>query len=264
MKYKPAKEAFTAQSDIFDSTYSSSLITNYKRKRVRAMMNKILPSKADILEINAGTGEDAIYFAQKGHKVHATELSDGMFKNLNQKVKTKGLKDQISTEQLDYHNLKDSNQNKYDVIFSNFGGLNCTNKIAEVLKQMPPYLKEGGKICLTIMPPLSLWEWLSIFKGNFKLALRRFKKNGTKSHIEGKYFLSWYHKPKTIQKILAKECNLMELEGLCVFAPPVHYERHFIKYEGIFNFLVSLEEKLCRIYPFNSIGDYYIIVLEKK
>src|SRR5437879_132545 len=78
--------AFSMQSGIFDDLYSSNTIINYKRECVRNHVLKYLKPGSSILELNSGTGADAIFFAGKGHKVHATDISTGMQQQLMQKV----------------------------------------------------------------------------------------------------------------------------------------------------------------------------------
>ena len=68
-----AERAFSKQSAIFDELYSSNLIIQYKRQRVRDHVQQFIRSGSNMLELNAGTGEDAIWLAERGHHVHATE-----------------------------------------------------------------------------------------------------------------------------------------------------------------------------------------------
>ena len=75
---KVAASAFNKQAPVFDELYSSNTIIQYKRKRVRDHVLKYIPASGNILELNAGTGEDAVYFARAGHTVHATDISEGM------------------------------------------------------------------------------------------------------------------------------------------------------------------------------------------
>src|SRR5690348_12801806 len=93
-----AAEAFTRQSSIFDEIYSANTIIQYKRDRVRTHVESFLNPNSNILELNAGTGEDAIYFAQKGHHVHATDISEGMQTELKKKRDIAGLHSSISAE----------------------------------------------------------------------------------------------------------------------------------------------------------------------
>src|SRR5712675_2024686 len=93
-----AASAFTEQSAIFDELYSSNTIVNYKRKRVRDHVLKLLAPGSSILELNAGTGDDAIFFAKQGFIVHATDISTGMQEMLIKKVAAAKLDSKISHE----------------------------------------------------------------------------------------------------------------------------------------------------------------------
>src|SRR5258708_30535370 len=99
-------DAFTGQAPIFDDLYSSDTIINYKRERVRNHVLKYLRTGSSILELNSGTGEDAIFFAGKGHRVHATDISPGMQEQLMLKVQKHKLTAMVSNDLCSYTNLK--------------------------------------------------------------------------------------------------------------------------------------------------------------
>ncbi|HKB43548.1 MAG TPA: hypothetical protein VKC90_04135, partial [Chitinophagaceae bacterium] len=61
--HEQAAAAFSKQASVFDHIYGNDTIIQYKRKRVRDHLMKFLPPQSDILELNAGTGDDAVYFA---------------------------------------------------------------------------------------------------------------------------------------------------------------------------------------------------------
>ena len=92
-----AAAAFSNQSVIFDEIYSGNTIIQYKRERVRQHVMQYLKPGNAILELNSGTGEDAIWFAQHGFSVHATDISAGMQQQLKQKLNALQLQDKIST-----------------------------------------------------------------------------------------------------------------------------------------------------------------------
>ncbi|HUR10283.1 MAG TPA: class I SAM-dependent methyltransferase, partial [Flavitalea sp.] len=165
------KVAFDRQAPVFDSLYANDEIICYKRQRVREHVLKHIKKKSSILELNAGTGDDALFFARQGHSVYATDLSPEMFCIRQEKVKQSGLEHVITNEICSYtelHNLH--NKGPFDLIFSNFAGLNCTNKLPSVLKDLIPLVKPGGLITLVLLPPFCLWETLLFFKGKWKTA----------------------------------------------------------------------------------------------
>jgi 2-polyprenyl-3-methyl-5-hydroxy-6-metoxy-1,4-benzoquinol methylase len=62
---------------VFDEIYERNTIIQYKRERVRRHLLDFLPDHASILELNAGTGDDATWLARQGYRVHATDISMG-------------------------------------------------------------------------------------------------------------------------------------------------------------------------------------------
>lgn len=261
-----AATAFSRQAAIFDDIYSGNKIVQYKRERVRNHVNRFLTPGSHILELNAGTGEDAIYFAQQGHFVHATDISTGMQERLAKKVRLANLTDNISRDICSFTQLDQlKNKGPYNHIFSNFAGLNCTEELDKVLLSFSPLLKEDGVITLVILPKFCLWETLLLFKGKFKTAFRRFfSKKGRKAHIEGAYFSCWYYNPSYVTKHLKDSFDLLAIEGLCTIVPPSYIENFAEKHPRLFNRLKKIENKLKGYWPWRLMGDYYIITLRKR
>jgi len=258
--------AFSRQSAIFDQLYSENKIVQYKRQRVRDHLKQYILPGNFILELNSGTGQDAIWLAQQACKIHATDISAGMQEVIQEKIKTEGLDDFISYELCSFTQLEDLQQKgPYDMIFSNFAGLNCTGELDRVLASFPALLKPGGTITLVLLPGFCLWEFLLIFKGKFKTALRRFfSRDGRRAHLENTVFKCWYYNPSYITDFLKTEFDLLSIEGLCTFVPPSYIENFARKYPKLFEKLHRMEDVYKNAWPWKYIGDYYIISLRKK
>jgi ubiquinone/menaquinone biosynthesis C-methylase UbiE len=99
--------AFNLQSAIFDDLYQGNTIIQYKRERVRSHVLGHLPANSSILELNSGTGEDAVFFGKKGFRVHATDLSEGMLKVLLRKTTDNQLEDRVSQERCSFTELSE-------------------------------------------------------------------------------------------------------------------------------------------------------------
>ena len=260
-----AEAAFTRQSAVFDEYYSRNTIISYKRDRVRQHVLKYMAPDASILELNAGTGEDALFFAQQGFKVHATDISAGMQRELKQKIRGNKLDDKVGTEVCSFTQLdRLENKGPYDLIFSNFAGLNCTGELDKVLASFDGLLKPGGVVTLVILPKFCLWELLLLFKGKFRTAFRRFfSKAGRKAHVEGVIFKCWYYNPSYIIKRLKNKFKVLGVEGLCTILPPSYIEGFAEKHSAAYRFLKEKEDTLKSGWPWRYIGDYYIISLRK-
>ena len=258
--------AFNKQAPVFDEIYSGNTIVQYKRRRVREHVQQFLNPASRILELNAGTGEDAIYFAEQGHWTHATDISAGMQSRLAEKVKQHQLETKVTHELCSFTNLANlRQQGPYDLVFSNFAGLNCTNELEKVLRSFKPLLKDNGVVTLVLLPKFCLWETALVLKGKFKTAFRRFfGSHGRKARIEDEYFLCWYHNPSYVKQNLKGDFEVISVEGLCTFVPPSYIENFAEKHPAAFKRLVALENKWKTKWPWKSIGDYYIISLRKK
>ena len=151
------------------------------------------------------------------------------------------------------------------MIFSNFGGLNCTGELQEILRSFHSFVKPGGFVSLVIIPNFCLWEALLLLKGQFKTATRRFfASNGRRAHVEGVNFRCWYYNPRFVIKNLGDQFELIKLEGLCTLVPPSYMEGFAEKHPRLYRFLSAKEDKLKARWPWRNIGDYFIISLRKK
>lgn len=261
-----AAHAFTMQAPVFDELYGGDKIVQYKRDRVRNHVLQYLRPQARILELNSGTGEDAIFFANAGHSVHATDVSAGMQEQLKEKVIKAGLTDKVSCEMCSFTTLDNLQDNDpYDLIFSNFAGLNCTNELDVVLQSFDKLLKPGGIVTLVVLPKFCLWETLLVFKGKFQTAFRRFfSSKGRNAKVNGLAFICWYHSPGYIIDQLKQKYNLLELEGLCTIVPPSYIQYFAESHPKTFAYLVKKENRYKSGWPWKYIGDYYIISFRKK
>ena len=261
-----ASLAFGRQSGTFDEIYGNDKAIIYKRGRVREHIGEFVAANASILELNSGTGEDAIYFAKQGHTVHATDISEEMQDILREKAEREGLMTKITTEKCSFTELELlQNQGPYDFVFSNFAGLNCTPRLEKVLDSIFYLLKPGGHATLVLLPKFCIWESLLLFKGKFRTAFRRFAgRKGARAHIDGQYFRCWYYNPGQIRKHLRGSFDVVKLEGLCTLVPPSYIQNFEIRHPRIYKFLAKMESKWKASWPWSVIGDYYIITLKKR
>jgi len=261
-----AAAAFSAQSVYFDELYSANEIIRYKRERVRNHLLKYLKPQSQILELNAGTGEDAIFLARLGHHVHATDIAAGMQEKLIQKVKNAALEGTISAECCSFDALDTlHSKGPYDCLFSNFAGLNCTGDLRQVLQSFEGLLKPDGIVVLVILPKFCLWESLLVFRGRFKTAFRRFfSDQGRSAKIDRTHFTCWYYNPRFIRHILKDKFSVLELEGLCTVVPPSYIELFPAKYPVVYGWLCKIEARLKNKWPWKTIGDYYILSFRKR
>jgi ubiquinone/menaquinone biosynthesis C-methylase UbiE len=270
-----AAVAFSKQSSVFDQLEKDNGILQWMRKQVHDHCLQFFKTGDSILELNCGTGIDAIFFAEQGMHVHATDMSEGMLNELKKKIEMKNLQEKISVQQCSFTELTSIllsptsfasamlSVKKFDHIFSDFGGLNCEKNIEGVISQFKDLLKQGGTVTLVIMPPFCPWEISLLLKGNFKTAFRRFKRNGTASNVEGIHFNTFYFTPSRLIKAFGRDYQLLGLRGLACLIPPPYLENFPKRYPKIFGTLKRMDQKLNHTFPFNHWADHFIITVKR-
>jgi SAM-dependent methyltransferase len=254
-------KAFSKQSVHYDEHDASNLILKSWREQVYNHANQFINSTDRILELNAGTGIDALHFTQLGHSVLATDLSDGMIQQIQSKIRLHNLQQRLSCLQLSYDQLDKLNGQKFDFVFSNFGGLNCIDNLAKVTQHLPQILNEKAYVTWVIMPKVSPWELLGIIKGHGAKSFRRFKKEGTLAHLEGEYFPTYYHSLSDIKKAFGRSFRFIKSEGLGVFSPPPH-SHMAMKNPALYSFLKNADEVVKNYFPFNRCADHIIVTFQ--
>ena len=256
--------AFNSAAASYDADFTFSYIGKLQRSRVYHFLENILPKNQsrEILEINCGTGEDAVWFAQKGHRIIATDASERMIEIANAKCKMQNVKFEICP----FNRLKEQYSNKkFDVVFSNFGGLNCIDAVQ--LKKLSAdlflLLKPNGKFIAVIMGRKCLWEqFYFLFKLNFKKAFRRLSENSVDAILDSQIQKTFYYSPEDFKKITTAEFSVAMKKPVGITIPPSYLEPFFRNKMALLKIL-NLKERFLQFSFLSNFADHYLIVLER-
>ena len=259
-----ATEAFSRQAPIFDAIDEGNPIIARMRHIVRwEMIPHIERTGYELLELNAGTGIDSLWFAKGGTRVLATDAAPGMVAQL--KAKQAANPDlPLEVMKCSFLELDRLGDRRFDHVFSNFGGLNCTAQLDQVLQGVDRVLRPGGTCALVLMPRFSPWETFAILKGHFRLALRRWRTGGTAAQVETVSFPCFYYSPRFVHKHLGKGYEVISQRALSYFVPPPHMERFPSRWPRLYYLLHELEEATAHRWPFRNGGDHFLIILRKR
>ncbi len=244
----------------YDALAESHPIIIWMRDRIRGLVEAQLAPGGSILEINAGSGIDAAFFAAQGYLVHATDVAPGMLAALAEKAQQPEVEGRLTYACLPFDELRRAYGGPYDLVFSNLGGLNCTADLVLVSEQLSAVLKPGGSIVWVIMPPVCPWELAQMLRGHTKTARRRFNERGTLAHVGGAYIRTWYHTPGKVATALGSEFRVEGLRSFCLFAPPSFFGGFVGRHAKLTRALMRLDDLLGGVWPFNRCGDFYALV----
>jgi ubiquinone/menaquinone biosynthesis C-methylase UbiE len=254
-------EAFSRTAEKYDAFAENHPHLTRLRGKVYAHLERLLPPGAHILELNAGSGVDALHLAQQGYFVHATDVAPGMLARLREKVDRLGLQACVTAQECSFTELDKVQVGPFDAVFSDLGGLNCIPDLSPVIQALPRLLRPGGLVTWVLMPPVCLWEMAEIFRGHPRLAFRRFSRAGTRSHLEGLYFDVYYFSPRQARAWFGADYQLVRLEGLSVITPTAESKNLAQRFPRFYNALAWLDDRLAPRAPWNGWGDFYLLSL---
>ena len=263
--------AFDPSARDYDAIFSQHQLGKWLRAAVHNQLRNVFKAGQHVLELGCGTGEDALWLADRGVKVTATDSSVEMLAVAEEKRIRFNQAAPVRFRQWDFSNLHslshslgvDHPSATFDGIFSNFGALNCLPDRRPLAKALLPWLKTGARVVMVLMGPLCPWEivW-HISHGKVRAAFRRFKKGGL-AHVGAERFLqTWYPSPGTIKVEMGRDYRLERVTGLGFLLPPT-YLRHLVdRFPSFFNRANRLEQRFRPHAQFAWISDHYILEFE--
>jgi ubiquinone/menaquinone biosynthesis C-methylase UbiE len=258
---------FDSIAQQYDGIFTNSIIGKLQRNRVRNYLDSWLPKHSlNILELNCGTGEDAIWFAKRGHNVLATDISEQMISITQNKIANSNLDQNIRTQKLDIYSIdRLLTSIKFDLVFSNFGGLNCLsgNEINSVSNKIKKLLNPDGKFIAVVMSDFCLIESIYfLFKLRLSDIFRR-KKN-QQVDINGSSVLTYYYHPKRFHKFFIEDFVINKTIAIGLFIPPSYLNNYFSRKNKILKTLNTLENIFGDNSVTASMSDHFLIDLNPR
>lgn len=256
---------FDTLAETYDDNFTRSLIGRAQRKRVWKYLLPLLNEKdrsLNILEINCGTGEDALRLASMGHNITATDASAAMIAKANEKAAT-GARVKFHTCAFDQ--LRNSFRGqKFDLIFSNFGGLNCIGRkaIAQLRDDFGALLHADGKLFCVVMGRCCVREIIHFgMRGKLRTAFRRFKQSVNFS-ADGNDMAVHYYSPAVLKNTFSPVFSLMQKRPVGLFIPPSYLEERFAADEKKLHRLEKKEDRFGSS-SLSAFADHYCAVFKK-
>ncbi len=252
----------------YDSVFTRSAIGQLQRKRVWRYIESIIPQLRgfEMLELNCGTGEDAVLFGEGGFNVVATDISEEMLKITHKKAEQFSMQNKITSHYLDLDSFNETLfDKKFDLVFSNFGGLNCINpeSLQLLMEKLPTILNPGGRFIGVVMPKFCAWETVFfLLRFQFKKAFRRLTAKEAFSDLHGPNLKTWYYHPSQLKNWSKENFKLVSLRPIGLALPPAYLERFFSVRKRWLLHLNKVEKKLSNSSLFSGMADNFIIDLQ--
>jgi len=253
----------------YDRGFTERLPGRWLRSLVQEKIVGLLPPASRILEIGCGTGEDAVEFAKLGHNVIASDVSQAMLRQARQKLLNQPVKirERVQIEWLDAANPTAFAPNlecNFELVFSNFGALNCIEDLRPIFSYAHEHLKPGGHLAVTLMGRFCAWETLGFaLRGDFKRMRRRWNGHGRWSKGETVHSV-WYPTVGSVRQAAGSGFQRVAIYGIGALLPSTEFFGVCERWPGFFGGLAKLENVIAGWWPVNRTSDHFLIVLRKE
>lgn len=255
-------EAFDTIAPIFESALENE-VTARIRTRVYDAIRSAVPPGSSILDINCGIGIDALALAAEGFSVTGVDLSPGM---IHQAQKRADVHPELKTEFMvaSFEDLTPLAGRTFDVVLSNFAGLNCTDSLRKVFLNVAMVLNPGCRFIAVAMPRICLWE---IVAGLVRLspgsAFRRFQSDTQATGFEGHSFTVHYHPLRPFLSTASALFDPIAIRAFSLLSPPPHAQGFRNRLPRLSEFLDALDDVLGAFPGLRGMGDHYLVVLQR-
>lgn len=252
------KADFDKAAQVYDKQFTETTIGRLQRQRVWNYLTQLQAKcfAKNVLELNCGTGEDAQFLSALGCQVVATDSSESMLKIA--KEKSVGKHSDISFIHLDLSKPSLTLSKNFDLVVSNFGGLNCINidQLQQLASWLGRHLSDNAQVILVIMPSKTLIDrWYRVAKGQQNISKIRAEKKTLEVNVYGQLVTTYYFDPNEVIDAF-KDYELIHIQSIG-FAPS------FLNNSRLLSPLLLLDKLLYRFNFRPDQSDHYLIHLQK-
>lgn len=244
----------------YDRIFTHSILGRAQRSLVHEALRGHFHEGQRILDLNCGTGEDAIHLAAQGLSVVACDISERMIDVARSKAALRQLRSGIDFAVCANENLDHlQSRGPFDGVLSNFGGLNCTADLAAVGRSLSHLVRPGGNVFLCMLSHCCAWEmcWYSI-RGKWRKAFRRIRAGGTEARIGAADLHVYYPTVREFRNVFAPSLKLVSWRGIGVVLPPSWMEPYFQHRHRLVDVLARVDRTLGFAPMFRGVADHIL------
>jgi SAM-dependent methyltransferase len=270
--YRQVAQAFDQAARNYDELYQDNRVMAWMRQESLAALQEAFPTGSRLLEIGCGTGEEALALARRGYSVLATDISPAMIETSRHKAEVLGVRSvawrvvpagQTGTLLTEYGPAA------FDGAYASFGGLNCEPKLEQVAATLADLLRPGARLVCSIMGRWCAWEILwGLVHLRPRQAFRRLGPDwigaGLASPDGSLSVPVRYYTPRAFARAFKPHFRVGTARGLPVVLPPPYLDHLLERHPWLFTRLMSLERGLRDRFPFHSLGDHFLLVMERR
>ena len=257
---------FDRVAETYEEAFTHTVIGRAERDSVWQELEHVFHSGQRILELNCGTGVDALYLAESGVRVLACDISPRMIGIARRRSSSSRLGFLLEFRVLATEDISAlSDEGPFDGAFSNFAGLNCVEDLSAVARNLARLVKARAQVLLCVsghFVPLEIaWH---LAHGRPRRAMRRFKHSGTVGHItdDGKAIVQ-YPTVERFARFFAPDFQLRRCRGIGVTMPPAYFEPWARRFPKVFEWLAKTDLWVGRLPGLRRMAGHILLQFER-
>jgi ubiquinone/menaquinone biosynthesis C-methylase UbiE len=255
---------FDQMAGDYDDVFTRSMIGRAQRDAVWSVLTRIFQGGDHVLELNCGTGEDALFLARNAISVTACDASEQMIRIASKRLHAEASDAPVqfillATERLS--SLRSTTM--FDGAFSNFSGLNCVADLRQTAEDLAMLLPPKASLLVCLSTRFCIWEiiWF-LLHGKFRKAFRRCSGHATATM--GEFTVDVYYPTiRELQKLFAPFFVLNSYMGVGVTVPPSYVENWIRSYPRLLRFLRAIDKALSALPGLRVLGDHMLLHFER-
>jgi ubiquinone/menaquinone biosynthesis C-methylase UbiE len=248
----------------YDDVFTNSMIGRAQRDAVWNVLTRVFQRGEHILELNCGTGEDALFLARNGVSVTACDTSEQMIQIASSRLRAEAPHAPVQFNLLPTERVRKlQHVTKFDGAFSNFSGLNCVADLRQTAENLATLLSPGAPLLICLSTRFCPWEmfWF-VLHGNFRKAFRRC--SGQAIAKVGEFTVDVYYPTvRELQTLFSPSFVLRSCTGIGVTVPPSYVEAWIRSHPKLLSMLRTIDKAISNLPGFRVLGDHVLLQFER-
>ena len=256
--------AFDSLAARYDELFTDSMIGRAQRGAVWNELVDWFEPGFRILELNCGTGEDALFLAQHEVSVLACDASPAMIKAARDRMQRENPNAPLQFKLLPTEQLSKLPVGQpFDGAFSNFSGLNCVADMHQTARDLAALVRIGAPvlICLSNRFCLSEILWFLVH-GQVSKAFRR-SSGIAAAKIDGFTVKVHYPTLRELKTMFSPYFSFRSCKGIGIAVPPSYLEPWVGNHPRVLGLLRLIDKVIARLPWLRTAGDHLLVHFER-
>ena len=240
---------FDGIANAYQDLWSGTKAGRLQREAVWRHTTDLFPTGSSLLDLGCGTGDDAVMFSERG--VHVTGIDSSA--EMVRIARDRGVDARLCA----LENLGDL-PGTFDAVWSNFGALNCVERLTDLREPLVQVIKPGGWLIVCLMSRVCLWETIWYLRHvRFGKAVRRWSGEASSS-VASRVF---YPTVRSVSRAFAPDFRLIATHGIGVAVPPSYVTGIS---DTVMERLGAIDRRLASWPILRSLGDHRLLIFRNE